>query len=42
MTRGPVLNDEFALVTELWQPKVVAEMNEHHFRIVWLEGEFVR
>jgi mannose-6-phosphate isomerase-like protein (cupin superfamily) len=33
--------EKFALFTEQWQPKVVAEMNDYQFKIVKLEGDFV-
>jgi mannose-6-phosphate isomerase-like protein (cupin superfamily) len=32
---------KFALFSEQWQPKVIAEMNEYQFKIVRLEGDFV-
>jgi mannose-6-phosphate isomerase-like protein (cupin superfamily) len=28
-------------LSELWQPRVVAEMNNYQFKVVRLEGEFV-
>ena len=31
---------KFALFTEQWQPKVIAEMNDYQFKIVRLEGDF--
>lgn len=41
-TYAPIrLADKFALFTEQWQPKVVAEMNDYQFKIVRLEGDFV-
>ena len=33
--------EKFALFTEQWQPKVVAEMNDYQFKIVRLEGDFI-
>jgi mannose-6-phosphate isomerase-like protein (cupin superfamily) len=33
--------DKFALFSEQWQPKVVAEMNDYQFKIARLEGDFV-
>ncbi len=33
--------DKFALFSEQWQPKVVAEMNDYQFKIVRIEGDFV-
>ncbi|ANF59240.1 cupin domain-containing protein [Halotalea alkalilenta] len=32
---------KFALFSEQWTPKVVAEMNDYQFKIVRLEGHFV-
>jgi mannose-6-phosphate isomerase-like protein (cupin superfamily) len=32
---------KFALFTEQWQPKVIAEMNDYQFKIVRLEGDFI-
>jgi mannose-6-phosphate isomerase-like protein (cupin superfamily) len=41
-TYAPIrLADKFALFSEQWQPKVVAEMNDYQFKIVRLEGDFV-
>jgi len=33
--------EKFALFSEQWQPKVVAEMNDYQFKIVKLQGDFV-
>jgi mannose-6-phosphate isomerase-like protein (cupin superfamily) len=35
------LQQKFALFTEQWQPKVVAEMNDYQFKIVKLQGDFI-
>jgi mannose-6-phosphate isomerase-like protein (cupin superfamily) len=32
---------KFAMFTEQWQPKVIAEMNEYQFKVVKLKGDFV-
>jgi mannose-6-phosphate isomerase-like protein (cupin superfamily) len=32
---------KLALITEQWQPKVVAEMNNYQFKLVRLQGDFV-
>ena len=32
---------KFALVSEPWSPKVVAEMNDYQFKVVKLEGDFL-
>jgi len=41
-TYDPIrLNDKFALFSDQWQPRVVAEMNDYQFKIVRIEGDFV-
>jgi len=35
------LDDKFRLFEDHWSPKVIAEMNDHQFKLVKLEGEFV-
>ena len=42
-TTRPVVNldDKFAAFTDLWSPKIVAQMNDLHVKIVKVEGEFV-
>jgi len=32
---------KFATFSELWQPKVIAELNDYQFKIVRVEGDFV-
>jgi mannose-6-phosphate isomerase-like protein (cupin superfamily) len=32
---------KLALISEQWQPKVVAEMNDYQFKLVKLQGDFV-
>ncbi|WP_299620590.1 cupin domain-containing protein [Pelagibius sp.] len=32
---------KFALFSEQWQPKVVAEMNDYQFKVVKLQGDFI-
>jgi mannose-6-phosphate isomerase-like protein (cupin superfamily) len=32
---------KFALFSEHWQPKVIAELNDYQFKIVKLQGDFV-
>ena len=32
--------DKFAKFTELWTPKVIAEMNDYQFKLVKIQGEF--
>jgi mannose-6-phosphate isomerase-like protein (cupin superfamily) len=35
------LQEKFALFTEQWKPKVIAEMNDYQFKLVKLQGDFV-
>jgi mannose-6-phosphate isomerase-like protein (cupin superfamily) len=35
------LQQKFSLLTEQWKPRVVAEMNDHQFKVVRLEGDFI-
>jgi mannose-6-phosphate isomerase-like protein (cupin superfamily) len=33
--------EKFVLFNEQWTPKVIAQMNDYHFKLVRLQGEFV-
>ena len=35
------LADKLARITEHWQPRVVAELNDYQFKLVKIEGDFV-
>ena len=35
------LAEKFGLLTELWQPRVVAELNDYQFKVVRVRGDFV-
>jgi mannose-6-phosphate isomerase-like protein (cupin superfamily) len=35
------LEEKLAKFTEQWSPKIIAQMNDYHFKIVKLQGEFV-
>lgn len=35
------LQQKFALFDALWQPKVIAEMNDYQFKLAKIEGDFV-
>ena len=35
------LAEKLSLFSEQWSPKIIAQMNEHHFKLVKLSGEFV-
>jgi mannose-6-phosphate isomerase-like protein (cupin superfamily) len=33
--------EKFAKFSEQWSPKIVAQMNDYHFKLVKVEGEFI-
>ena len=35
------LADKFTLITKQWDPKVIAQLNDYHFKIAKIQGEFV-
>jgi mannose-6-phosphate isomerase-like protein (cupin superfamily) len=35
------LKEKFGKFDDLWQPKIVAELNDHHVKIVKVSGSFV-
>ena len=35
------LQDKLGRITETWQPRVIAEMNDYQFKVVKLHGDFV-
>ncbi len=42
MERKPInLADKFSRFSEHWSPKIIARMNDYHFKLVKLQGEFV-
>jgi len=42
MKREPInMAEKFALFSEHWSPKIVARMNDYHFKLVKFQGEFV-
>lgn len=42
MSYEPInLTDKFGKFSERWSPRVVARMNDYHFKLVRIEGEFV-
>lgn len=41
-TPAPVnLRAKSELLTELWQPRVVAELNDYQFKVVRIDGDFI-
>ena len=35
------LNEKFNLFSEQWSPKIIATLNDHHFKVAKIQGEFV-
>ena len=35
------LEEKLAKITEQWSPKIVAQMNDYHFKLAKLGGEFI-
>ncbi|MBI3376003.1 MAG: cupin domain-containing protein [Betaproteobacteria bacterium] len=35
------LDEKFSRFSERWSPKIIAQMNDYHFKLVKFEGEFV-
>ena len=33
--------DKLAIFAEHWSPKIIAQMNDYHFKIVKVQGEFI-
>ena len=34
-------SEKLSKVSEQWKPKIIAQMNDYHFKVVKLQGEFV-
>ena len=42
MTYSPInFADKLAKFSDRWSPKIIAQMNDYHFKLVKLQGEFV-
>ncbi|MDX1435889.1 MAG: cupin domain-containing protein [Anaerolineales bacterium] len=42
MTLSPInFKDKFSQFDALWSPKIVAQMNDYHIKLVKIQGEFV-
>lgn len=40
--RQPInLQDKLGRISDTWQPRVIAEMNDYQFKVVKLQGDFV-
>ncbi len=41
MTHGVInLREKFGLFTEQWSPKIIAQLNDYHFKLARVEGDF--
>ena len=42
MTYQPVnFQEKFAKLSEQWSPRIIARMNDYHFKIAKIQGEFI-
>lgn len=41
MYRPTNLSEKLALFSEHWSPKIVAQLNDYHFKVAKVQGEFV-
>lgn len=42
MTYHPInFQDKLSKFSEQWSPKIIAQMNDYHFKIAKIEGEFI-
>jgi len=39
--RSTNLKEKLSLLSEQWSPKIVAQMNDYHFKVAKVEGEFI-
>ena len=41
--QNPVINfsDKFSLFDDLWSPRIIARMNDYHFKLAKIQGEFI-
>ena len=35
------LAKKFSLITDQWDPKIIAQLNDYHFKIAKIQGEFI-
>jgi mannose-6-phosphate isomerase-like protein (cupin superfamily) len=35
------LSEKFAKISQHWSPRIIAQMNDYHFKLVKFQGEFV-
>jgi len=42
MERKPInLNEKLSQISDHWSPKIIAQLNDYHFKLVKFQGEFV-
>jgi mannose-6-phosphate isomerase-like protein (cupin superfamily) len=41
VTEAINITDKFSKFTDLWSPKVIARMNDYHFKLARIKGEFI-
>ena len=42
MDQQPIhIKNKFKLFSELWSPKIIAQLNDYHFKIAKIQGEFI-
>ncbi len=42
MTYSPInFQSKFKLFSERWSPRIIAQMNDYHFKLVKIQGEFI-
>jgi mannose-6-phosphate isomerase-like protein (cupin superfamily) len=34
-------SEKLSKITDLWQPRIIAEMNDYQFKVVRIEGDFI-
>ena len=41
--QSPIINfpDKFSQFNDLWSPRIIAQMNDYHFKLAKIKGEFV-
>jgi len=35
------LTEKFSMISELWDPKIIAQLNDYHLKIAKIQGEFI-
>ena len=40
-TKAINFTDKFAKFSDLWSPKIIAQMNDYHFKLAKIKGDFI-